>query len=671
VTILYTIGLGVLSALIVGFLVRRMMLTGTGAARNTIVSLIMGLSIWPITLQAYKLLGISESDQYPNLSMSFPAIMVFLLLFAWFIVIQMFVLLAIELVMPSGTLSSLIRNAPKIPTWYRRVNRLAQIQKILIKFGLSRYLRPRIPTLRVSLREIAATTRDALAASGVTFIKLGQFIATRGDMIPHEFVEEFSTLQAGVKPVPFAEVKDQLEAEWGRPVAEVFAEFDERPFAGASVAQVHRAVTWEGRVVAVKVQRPKIRKQVRADCDIVLTLADRLDRTTDWAKKIGIAKLARSFVDSLQGELDYRGELAHIEALRLADETGRSTTKTDSVVHIPHVYKELSGQFVIVMDLVEGSPLSHGAEVVDHLSEIARREIAQDLFLMVVRQVLGKGIFHADLHPGNIVVSSAGRAGLVDFGAVGRIDKRDRRAIALLLMAFDSQNSQAATAAILELLGTPSEVNLRELQREIGQIMLKYGDGAPGSTSAALFGELIDFVVDFGFPMPASVATAFRAISTLEGSITRLVPELNLLALVTDNGKTLLREIGGLGVDRHEMTLYAAATAPQIAELPGQISRIAGHLQDGTLDVGTSGLNISTIKNLLVSTVEQFIQVIVSTALILGGVILMAADFGPPLAPELKLFTYFGAWMLLAGSVIAALVLAPALRQRMTWEGLG
>src|SRR5699024_8643918 len=101
--------------------------------------------------------------------------------------------------------------------------------------------------------------------------------------------------------------------------------------------------------------------------------------------------------------------------------------------------------------------------------------------------------------------------------------------------------------------------------------------------------------------------------STLEGSITRLVPELNLLALVTDNGKTLLREVGGLGVDRHEMALYAAATAPQIAELPGQISRIAGHLQDGTLDVGTSGLNISTIKNLLVSTVEQFIQVIVST----------------------------------------------------------
>lgn len=133
----------------------------------------------------------------------------------------------------------------------------------------------------------------------------------------------------------------------------------------------------------------------------------------------------------------------------------------------------------------------------------------------------------------------------------------------------------------------------------------------------------------------------------------------------------LLCEVGGLGIDRQELAFYAAATAPQMAELPGQLSRIAGHLQDGTLDVGTSGLNLSTIKNLLDFTVEQFIQVIVSTAPILGGVILMAADFGPALAPELKQFTYFGAWMLLDGSVIAALVLAPALRQRMMWEVLG
>jgi len=262
-----------------------------------------------------------------------------------------------------------------------------------------------------------------------------------------------------------------------------------------------------------------------------------------------------------------------IQALYSCSNLVRSTSFHPSVVQIPNVYPELSGEYVIVMDLVEGVPLSHASEIVADLSSIARGEIAQDLFLMVVRQVLGKGIFHADLHPGNIVVSSAGRAGLVDFGAVGFIDKRDRRAIALLLMAFDSQNSQAATAAILELLGTPSDVDLRELQREIGQIMLKYGDGRPGSTSAALFGELIDFVVVFGFPMPTSVATAFRAISTLEGSIMKLDPSLNLLTLVTRNGKDLLRQVGGLGVDRSELTLYFAATVPQMAELPTQVAR--------------------------------------------------------------------------------------------------
>src|SRR5699024_12758050 len=125
--------------------------------------------------------------------------------------------------------------------------------------------------------------------------------------------------------------------------------------------------------------------------------------------------LSRRAVGSLAGKLGSRGEWMHTEALRLADEAGRSSTHTDAVVHIPPVHRELAGEYVPVRDLVEGTPLSHAPEVVDSLSEIARREIAEDLFLMVVRQVLGKGIFHADLHPGNIVISQSGRAVLVDF----------------------------------------------------------------------------------------------------------------------------------------------------------------------------------------------------------------------------------------------------------------
>lgn len=656
--ILWSILLGLLNAVVVGVLVRRTITVGTGALRNTIVSLAVGMSLWPITLQAFEMFGISQDGDIPWIEMSFPAVMVFLLVFAWLVVIQMVILLAIEIVLPSGSFSHFARSVSRVPTWYRRVSRLSQIQRILLKFGLSRYVRPRIPTLRVSTREIAKTTAEAFAAAGVTFVKLGQFIATRADIVPPEFVEEFSKLQSDVPAVPFEDIRAELEDAWGRPVAEVFAEFDTVPIAAASVAQVHRAVTFDGTEVVVKVQRPKLRKQVRADSDIVMTLADRLENTAGWARTIGVKAIARGFLETLGEELDYRGEVRHTIALREA-----TAGHEDSVVRIPQVYPELSTERVIVLERVRGVPLAKAGPLLEELSDIARADIARDLFLMVARQVLIKGIFHSDLHAGNIMIDASGRAGLIDFGSVGRIDRRDRRDIAMLLLAFEHQNSEAAMNAVLDIFGTPVGVDLRSMQRDIGQIMLQFEGGMPGGSSA-LFTELLAFVIDQGFEMPSAVANAFRAISTLEGSLTKLDPSSDLLVMVREHADELLAESRDLHESAENLSLYVGSTLPVLASLPVEVSRVVKHLQDGTLDIGTSGLNIDLIKNLVRSTVDQFIQVIIATALILGGVVMMSANFGPPLAPELRVFTYFGAWMLLIGFILSAVVIAPALRER-------
>lgn len=655
--VLVAILLGLVNALIVGVLVRRVLSVGTGWVRNTVVSLVMGVSLWPITLQSFSILGIRDHGEVPWAGLGFQAAMVFLLLFCWFIVIQMSVLLAIELIVPSGSLTSVARSATRLPTWYRRVRRLAQIQRILLKFGLARYLRPRLPSLKFNRREIAKTTAEAFAAAGVTFVKLGQFIATRADMVPPEFIEEFSKLQSDVPPVPYSQIEPELVKAWGKPVSEVFAHFDEVPMAAASVAQVHRAVTFTGEEVVVKVQRPRLRAQVRADSDIVITMAQQIERRAGWARSMGIVKLAHAFLESLAQELDYRGEAAQTQALRAAE-----ALDGESLVRIPQVYEELSGPTVLVLERIHGVPLSKAHTILASLSGLARRDLAEQLFMLVARQVLATGVFHADLHAGNIIVDEAGRAGLIDFGAVGRLDRRDRRDVAILLVSFEAQNSQSATSAVLDMLGAPVGVDVRELQRDIGQIMMQFKTATGGYS--ALFGDLLEFFIDHNFAMPSAIAQAFRAISTLEGSLKMLDPHLDLLALVKEHGEELLEDSRKASSAIEDAKLYVATTAPLFAEFPARLSRVVQHLEDGTLDIGTSGLGLDSIQELVRSVVENLVQVVLATALILGGVVMMAADFGPQLTTELKLFTYFGGWVLLSGCTLAILVLAPSLKSR-------
>jgi ubiquinone biosynthesis protein len=689
--VFWTIVLGLVNAVVVGALVRRLITVGTGALRNTLVSLVMGLSIWPVTLQAFEMLQITQRGDVPFLGMSFPAVMVFLLIFGWFLTIQLYVMLAIELVLPSGSFTQVARTAARMPSWYRTTRRLWEIQGILVRFGLRRYLKPRVPSLRVSRRELARTAAEALAAAGVSFVKLGQFVATRADMIPSEFVEEFSALQSEVPPVPFSTIRPELEKAWGRPLEEVCREFDEEPLAAASVAQVHRAVLHSGEEVVVKVQRPNLRRQVRADSAIIMNLAERFENSAQWAKSIGLVEIARGFVESLAEELDYRGEARQMTIL------GRSVAQVSTalggragsgapddaprggIVRIPEVYGALSGERVLVMDRMAGRPLSRSAEALAGTSTLVRREMCEQLFMTIARQMLDTGVFHADLHPGNIMVAPDGTLGLIDFGAVGRLDARDRRDVLTLLLAFDKQNSQAATNAVIDMFGMPPGTDLRRMQREIGQIMLRFDSGGAeepaqsadptaagrsGGAASGFFRELLDFVFDHGFAMPTAVAQAFRAITTLEDSLRKLDPRSDLLGLVRSHGREVLAGSRNLRKTLDDTALYANATLPALASLPIEVSRVVKHLQDGSLDIGTSGLTTDLIRNLVRTVVDQLVQVVLATALVLGGVVMMAFDFGPPLAEQLTIFTYFGAWVLMAGMVLAGLVLAPALRDR-------
>ncbi|MCQ9369314.1 AarF/ABC1/UbiB kinase family protein [Brevibacterium sp. 50QC2O2] len=658
-TVVWTIALGLLNAAILGVLVRRLSRVGTGLVRNAVLSLVFGMALWPITQEAYRLLHVTDVLDVLDNQWGLAGAMVYLLLFGWLVAIQVAVLLGLEIVWPGGTLGSVARGATRVPGRYRRTRRLLEIQRILVVHGLSSYVRPRLPRrIHVDLDSLAATLARALAACGVTFVKLGQFAATRADAVPPEFVREFSKLQAEVPPVPFSELEPELLKSWGKPVDEVFASFDRRPLAAASVAQVHTAVLHDGTPVVVKVQRPRIRGQVQADSDIILTLAESLEARAVWARQVGVYKLAESFVKSLRTELDYREEAAQTIAMR---EVTAASGQEDIV--IPRIYPELSGPTVIVMDRVAGTPLSKAHTELATMPRRLRRGLAEDLFELIARQMLVDGTFHADLHGGNILIQPGGTMGLIDFGAVGRLEAGDRQDIMILLVALQTQDSRAATSAVLDMLGNPAGANARMLQRDIGDVMLRFATAGRGNYSE-LFTQLANFFVVHGFTMPTPIGSAFRAISTLEGSLKVLDPDLDLLDMVQARGDSLLAQARRPAdmVDRAK--LYALTTGTQLLELPGRVSRAVAHLEDGELNVGPTGMDQSTLGRMMRLLGDSLVQTVIATALIIGGIMLMAADIGPTLSSELKIFTYFGSWLLLTGAILAERVVAPAMTRR-------
>lgn len=658
-TVVWTIALGLLNAAILGVLVRRLSRVGTGLVRNAVLSLVFGMALWPITQEAYRLLHVTDVLDVLDNQWGLAGAMVYLLLFGWLVAIQVAVLLGLEIVWPGGTLGSVARGATRVPGRYRRTRRLLEIQRILVVHGLSSYVRPRLPRrIHVDLDSLAATLARALAACGVTFVKLGQFAATRADAVPPEFVREFSKLQAEVPPVPFSELEPELLKSWGKSVDEVFASFDRRPLAAASVAQVHTAVLHDGTPVVVKVQRPRIRGQVQADSDIILTLAESLEARAVWARQVGVYKLAESFVKSLRTELDYREEAAQTIAMR---EVTAASGQEDIV--IPRIYPELSGPTVIVMDRVAGTPLSKAHTELATMPRRLRRGLAEDLFELIARQMLVDGTFHADLHGGNILIQPGGTMGLIDFGAVGRLEAGDRQDIMILLVALQTQDSRAATSAVLDMLGNPAGANARMLQRDIGDVMLRFATAGRGNYSE-LFTQLANFFVVHGFTMPTPIGSAFRAISTLEGSLKVLDPDLDLLDMVQARGDSLLAQARRPAdmVDRAK--LYALTTGTQLLELPGRVSRAVAHLEDGELNVGPTGMDQSTLGRMMRLLGDSLVQTVIATALIIGGIMLMAADIGPTLSSELKIFTYFGSWLLLTGAILAERVVAPAMTRR-------
>ncbi|WP_017544482.1 ABC1 kinase family protein [Nocardiopsis prasina] len=485
----------------------------------------------------------------------------------------MLAFVGLELLLPRGTRFRPVAMVREARNWFGRLGRYRRILWILARHGLGGYVlgrREGIDDTSVQ-RRLARSLVRSMEEAGVIFVKLGQVLATRRDLLPPVFVEELGRLHSEVAKVPFERIRECVEGELGRPLEEVFAAFDPEPLAAASVAQAHPARLHGGEEVVVKVQRPGIVPVVRRDLDIIRRLARRFDEYTDWGPAIGVLELADGFAGALLEELDFEVEAANIAAV--ADATGGSE------VRIPRVYEAYTGRRVLVMERLHGTQVGGG-----DLSAEEGERIARVLLDCLLEQVLMSGIFHADPHPGNILVLDGGGVGLLDYGSVGRLDARTREALQMMLLAIDRGDAVLLTDTLLDVVDDPGEIDAERLRRSLGQFMARYLHGST-TASMRMFTELLMLVTRFGLVLPAELAGVFRALATLEGTLVHLSPGFDTVAEAKRYAGARMSEQLGTGNLREMASAELIALMPTLRRLPRRLDRITDQLHKGRFTV--------------------------------------------------------------------------------------
>jgi len=355
---------------------------------------------------------------------------------------------------------------------------------------------------------------------GPTFVKLGQVLSTRPDLLPEAYTTELTALRDDVRPFPYEEAAAILAEEYGRPASEVFASVEPTPVASASISQVHRAVLRDGRVVALKIRRPGIEKTVQADLDILKNLAQLAERRLPALASYGPVSLAREFERSLKRELDFTVERRTMERCQVQ-------FASDPTAHVPYVVKEYSNTRVIAMEFIGGV----GVTDTEGLRKmgVAPADVAVRGARILLTQIFRFGFFHADPHPGNLRVLAGGVIAPLDYGMFGQLDAATRERIADLLAGLLAQDTDRVLRALDSLDIRGEHVDPRALRRDAGELVSSYADLTLDSIDLGpLLKELIGFIRTHHLHLPPDLVLLIRSLVTIDGVGRALDPHFDI-----------------------------------------------------------------------------------------------------------------------------------------------
>ncbi len=459
--------------------------------------------------------------------------------------------------------------------------------------------------------------RMALEELGATFIKLGQILSTRNDLLPPAYLAEFAKLQDAAPTIPLETAQETIRTELGQPIEAIFATFDPTPLGAASIGQAHAATLLDGTEVVVKIRRPGIVEQVEEDLEILQHLALTASRRSELASQYDLVGLAQEFAETLRAELDYVREGRNAE--RFA-----ANFSSDATVHIPRIFWEVTTMRVLTLEHICGIKINDLTAL--DAASIDRAVVAERAGRIILKMVFEDGFFHADPHPGNFFIEPGGRIGLIDFGMVGIIDERTQEHLVKLLLAVTSQDADRLVDAFLELGMTQQQVDRSLLGHDLEHLVSRYSGQSLGDIKLGqLLQEMLSIVRRYHLRLPTNLALLIKTIMMNEGLGMQLDPTFRLTTVLVPYAQRLLlrqysprfwtKRLGQAGMD----------AAWFGTELPQQLRRLLGELERGTLTMNMRPTDVESVVRRFERLGNRIIVGIVLAAFIIGLEMLMAS----------------------------------------------
>lgn len=535
-----------------------------------------------------------------------------------------------------------------------RLKRYKDVAKLLIKYGRSDLLSAADLENSVLPDEMAAESgADAPAEDlakdleklGPTFIKLGQLLSTRADLLPGPYLDALSRLQDHIEPFPYEDVERIVSGELGVRISKAFAEFDPVPLAAASLSQVHRAWMRDGRAVVVKVQRPDIRELIVGDLDALGEIANFLDQHTELGRRYEFGNMLVNLRQSLLRELDFTIEANNLRSI------GQSLIEFEQIV-VPEPIDDYTTTRVLTMDYIAGKKITALNPL--RLLEIDGASLADELFSAYLKQFLVDGLFHADPHPGNVFVTDDDRIALLDLGMVGRITRSFQDNLLRLLLAISEGRGDATAEAAIKMGEAKEGFDRRVFDRRIAELVTENSDAILSRANAGRVTlEITKVAADCWFRLPSEFTMFAKALLNLDRVVYTLDPTFDPNAVIRERANEILEQniVKSLAPTN---LLSGVVDLKEFAEkFPPRFNRILDQIGNNELRFKVDAIDEKVVMEGLQKVANRITLGLVVAALIVGAAMLMRVD------TSFRIFGYPGfAMILFMLAAAAGLVLA-------------